>query len=420
MNRLVRLQFILSVAVAVIAGCKHDEDKGPTKAEPAQVARHVDESELNTITLTEQAEQRLGIQIFTAQLADVQRTRTVGGEVMIPPGHTIIVSAPLAGTLLPPQDAGVPVPGKNLEAGQAVFRFEPLLSPERDVLTPSEQVRIAQTKADLATAQIDAQLQVESAKIAVEAAQIAYDRAVQLLKNKAGSQRSVDEAVANLRLAQESQTTAETRHQHLSNITLDEQAGQLATHTLVSPVAGVLQSLEAAAGEIVSAGQPLFSVMKMDRVWVRAPVYVGRRRDVDMAQPARLAEYGQRPDVPDRSASYVDAPPTANANAATVDLYYELPNQDGKLYPGQRVAVTVPLHSRAQSLVVPYKAIVYDILGGTWVYEQTDGHVYVRRRVALEYVDDEDAILAAGPQAGAKIVTDGAAELFGTEFGVGH
>ena len=35
-------------------------------------------------------------------------------------------------------------------------------------------------------AQIEAERQVESAKVAVEAAQIAYDRAVQLLKNKAG------------------------------------------------------------------------------------------------------------------------------------------------------------------------------------------------------------------------------------------
>jgi hypothetical protein len=32
----------------------------------------------------------------------------------------------------------------------------------------------------------------------------------------------------------------------------------------------------------------------------------------------------------------------------------------------------------------------------------------------------EQAALASGPPPGASVVTDGAAELFGTEFGAGH
>ena len=83
-----------------------------------------------------------------------------------------------------------------MRAGQVVFDFKPLLTPERDVLTPAERVQVAQTRADVATAQIESERQVESAKVAVQAAEIAYDRAVQLLKTKAGSQRSVDEADA--------------------------------------------------------------------------------------------------------------------------------------------------------------------------------------------------------------------------------
>jgi hypothetical protein len=101
-------------------------------------------------------------------------------------------------------------------------------------------------------------------------------------------------------------------------------------------------------------------------------------------------------------------------------VYYELSNEDGKLYPGQKLAVTVPLTSRAKSLVVPFKAILYDIHGGAWVYQQVDEHVFARQRVSVEYVDRDKAVLASGPNAGSKVVTDGAAELFGTEFGVGH
>jgi hypothetical protein len=39
--------------------------------------------------------------------------------------------------------------------------------------------------------------------------------------------------------------------------------------------------------------------------------------------------------------------------------------------------------------------------------------------VAVEDISGATAILARGPAVGARVVTDGAAELFGVEFGVG-
>jgi len=402
------------------AGCQKAADVTHTTTEPAKVAHHVEEQSLNTISLTEKAEQRLGIRLAEVQLSDVRRKRTFGGEVVIPPGQTIIVSAPIAGTLSAPEEAAVPSPGTKVTAAQPVFSFEPLLTPERDVLTPAERVRVAQTKADIATAKIEGERQVESAKVQVEAAQIEYDRAVQLVKNKAGSQRSVDEAEAKLKLAREAQTTAEARHKLLSEIRLDEEAGELVSRTIESPVAGVLQSIDAAAGETVAAGEALFRVVKMDRVWIRVPVYVGHWREIDTSAGAAIAEYGQRSDTSPRSGEYVFAPPSADPDATTVDLFYQLDNEDGRLYPGQKLAVTVSLDSREKSRVVPFNAILYDIHGGAWVYRQLGPRTYARGRVSVRYIDGPNAILAAGPQPGTKVVTDGAAELFGTEFGVGH
>ncbi len=410
----------LMIWVASTSGCRRDQDHTASKVEPAEVAHHITEESLNTIRLTEKAEQRLGIQLADVELADVRRRRTVGGEVAIPSGQAIVVSAPIAGTLSVPENAAMPAPGANLEAGQPVFSFKPLLTPEREVLTPAERVRVAQTKADLATAQIEAERQVKSAELAVEAARIAYDRAVQLLKNKAGSQRSVDEARVKLELARKERTTAEARYEFLSGIELDEQAGELTSRSLESPVAGLLQSVEAAAGETVVVGEPLFRVIQTDPVWIRVPVYVGHWREVDTQQPASIAEYGHRPDTQPREARYVSAPPSANANATTVDLFYELSNGDGRLYPGQRLAATLPMRSSERSLVVPFRAVLYDIHGGAWVYQQREEHVYARSRVAVRYVDGATAVLAQGPPAGTKVVTDGAVELFGTEFGVGH
>jgi hypothetical protein len=60
---------------------------------------------------------------------------------------------------------------------------------------------------------------------------------------------------------------------------------------------------------------------------------------------------------------------------------------------------------------------MHDINGGTWVYENTADHTFVRRRVQVKFIVDDLAALESGPATGAKIVTAGAVELYGAEFG---
>ena len=79
--------------------------------------------------------------------------------------------------------------------------------------------------------------------------------------------------------------------------------------------------------------------------------------------------------------------------------------------------MTLPLKGEDESLAVPRAALIRDIHGGAWVYEKTGDHAYARRRVLVDRVVGDLAVLASGPKPGAKVVTDGAAELFGTEFG---
>ena len=45
--------------------------------------------------------------------------------------------------------------------------------------------------------------------------------------------------------------------------------------------------------------------------------------------------------------------------------------------------VEIPLTSTQQGLVVPDAAVLYDIHGDAWVYEDLGGNVYARRRVQI-------------------------------------
>jgi multidrug efflux pump subunit AcrA (membrane-fusion protein) len=200
----------------------------------------------------------------------------------------------------------------------------------------------------------------------------------------------------------------------------------------------VIRSLSALAGQTVPAGAALFEVIDLDQVWVRVPVYVGDVEDLDTTSDAAVSGLTAKPGASSREAKLVQAPPAANASAGTVDLFYAMNN--GKMddspaigagpngaaasgnsrrrySPGERVGVTIQLREAVESLTVPWSAVVYDIHGGTWVYERTGDRAYTRRRIWVKFVSEGAAVLASGPPPGTNVVTVGAAELFGTEAG---
>jgi hypothetical protein len=79
---------------------------------------------------------------------------------------------------------------------------------------------------------------------------------------------------------------------------------------------------------------------------------------------------------------------------------------------------TQPVREKQKHKLVPYAAVLYDASGGTWTYTNPEPLVFVRVRVTIEVIQGDQAILAQGPATGTLVVTVGATELYGTEFGV--
>jgi hypothetical protein len=75
---------------------------------------------------------------------------------------------------------------------------------------------------------------------------------------------------------------------------------------------------------------------------------------------------------------------------------------------------------------IPYSAVMYDAEGASWVYiEDGARNSFVRHPISVVEVVPEDettgyAVVDDGPPAGTHVVTVGVAELYGTEFEVGH
>ncbi len=234
-------------------------------------------------------------------------------------------------------------------------------------------------------------------------------RAEQLLEAGAASERAVEDARAEL-------AAAESGARALAPA---GDAGEGGVLVLGSPGDGVMSTLRVAPGQSVAAATPLFDIVPRDALWVRVPLYAGDIASVDPSQSAIVRSLGTPPGIPGRPAPAALGPPTADPVAATSDLYFAVANADGSLRPGERVEVELRLRQPEEARVVPFSAILYDINGGTWVYETPAPHVFVRRRVQVRRVDGSLAVLAGGPAPGTPVVSQGAAELFGTELGNG-
>jgi hypothetical protein len=70
------------------------------------------------------------------------------------------------------------------------------------------------------------------------------------------------------------------------------------------------------------------------------------------------------------------------------------------------------------SVAVPLAAVIYLSDGTAWVYTVAGPRTYVRQSVTVARTSGDMAVLQAGPPVGTVVVTTGAAELLGSEYGV--
>jgi len=397
----------LVLGLIISAGCPAKDDS-TVRVPPAVVSRDISERELTTITLSEDAVRRLGIDFAPVAEKNVERAHVFGGEIVTPPGQSVVVAAPWSGTLLSSDPATVLLPGMAVKQGETIFMIQPVLSAE------IQRIQLPQML-------LDARQRVEAAQIELEAENLEWNRAKQLLEDRAGSQQAVDMAETKVKLAQQTLETAK------SNLELmEDNQGDLATvpltpQPIVAPVSGILNALTSVAGQTVVQGSPLFDIVNTDQFWVRVPIYVGRLREIDTSGSVSVREYGQTDHHGNVTAEPVIAPPSANPNTATVDLYYALQAPEPWIRPGHKVAVQVPLAGETKRLTVPWSSVVFDIHGGSWVYHQVAPQTFTRLRVEIEYVHDtvdgSVAVLRRGPPLGTPVVIAGVAEIFSTEFG---
>ena len=70
--------------------------------------------------------------------------------------------------------------------------------------------------------------------------------------------------------------------------------------------------------------------------------------------------------------------------------------------------------------IVPYSSLIYDSRGRTWIYTSPQPRTFIRLEVDVDRIEGDRVLLRKGPPAGTVVASVGVAELYGTEFEIGH
>lgn len=336
-----KLPITFAVAAAAWLACQGDPAGKPGAAAPAASVTTVEEGTLATLTLSESAARRLGIETTPVALERVARSRRYGGQLTWAPAS------------------------ERLPGGSDTYA---ILS----TLAPVDLLRMA----DL---QIAADSALASARIQAEASQRTLAFVEGRVAARAGSERELEDARTQARLAEAALRNAQERRALL--------------------------------------GAPALGARASGALWVRVPVYAGDADRLRGAREVRVFGLGEASEAPGRVARALPGRLASAPGAASADLFFELEDGNHGWQAGERVSVAIPLGGERDALVVPWSAVLHDFHGGTWVYREVGAHRFERRRVEVEDVLGGRAALASGVEPGMAIVSAGAAELFGSELG---
>lgn len=296
--------------------------------------------------------ERLGIRVEPAEVRPLRSTLSLPAVVAWDQARLVDVALKVEGWI---EDLEVPAAGAHVKAGQTLFT---LYSPD-----------VVATQQDLIDATGQAKAGVPGAQSRADAARRRLDR------------WDVPDAIAERALAD---------------------GKPVERIPVVAPAGGWVLEKTAVEGAVAPAGQTLYRIGDLSRVWLDVSVpesHVGRLRP---GQAVTVRVPGA--DAP-RTGEVTLIYPGMAAATRTARVRVELPNPDGALRPDQWATVEIELDA-GERLAVPEEAVVYTGPRRV-VFVDADEDRLVPREVRTGVSADGWVEIVEGLQAGERVVTSG-------------
>lgn len=295
------------------------------------------------------------------------------GQVQAAPGDEAVVVAKSAGivkfrgaSIL----AGVPV-----RSGQALFSV---------------------SGGDIAVDNIDAA--IRTARAEQNSAKAEFDRASELIKDKLITQTEFQQA--RLRY-QQSQIA-------LTNLSRSYGAGG---KSAVAPSSGFIKELLVTEGQYVTAGQPLATITKNNRLMLRADVSLKDAGRISLINQANftIIQNKQTYSTRELNGRLLSVAKTTGDKTPYIPVHFEIDSKAG-IIPGSFAQVFLQTTPIINALSIPETAIIEE-QGVFYVYVQTAGESFQKREVKTGASDGRNIQILSGIAEGERIVDKGAYQI---------
>jgi RND family efflux transporter MFP subunit len=246
----------------------------------------------------------------------------------------------------------------------------------------------------------------------LEAAQQELGRVQDLYKDRIVPKRRVEQAQKDVAVLQARLASARSQ---LSLLDMSQALSgkmippTLERFTLRSPLAGTVVTVRMTPGALLEAGQKLFTIVDLERVWIE-----GRLFESDLAKVQHIEQ--ARFDALTLATPLILSAPAAHLVmigsvidpvTRSVPLILEAKNPQGQLRIGMHGELFVPTGAVIRGLAIPTSAVVDD-KGIAVAFVQREGETFERRELALGIQSDGYVHVNSGVVAGERVVTTGA------------
>jgi RND family efflux transporter MFP subunit len=249
-------------------------------------------------------------------------------------------------------------------------------------------------------------LELAQAETALRLAQEDLARIERLASAGAVPQRRMAEAKAAHETATSRVKIAQEQLQHLELSRTGEGSGDPGERVLVrAPIAGIVAEASATPGASVEAGQLLYRLVALDRVYVVGDVPEQHLARLENTTAAEIVVPGLS--TPLQTTRLVAVGRVVDPHKRSVPITFELAQPPSALAIGQGITLRLITPPRGAEVTVPADAVVDDG-GQTIVFVQTGGESFERRPVKVGGPREGGFLQVEGVEAGERIVTRGA------------
>ena len=176
-----------------------------------------------------------------------------------------------------------------------------------------------------------------------------------------------------------------------------------ARYVLTAPLAGVITELGLRPGAAVAAGQPLFRIAGLEKVWAVADIPEAMALRLKRGQDVKASL--QADPSQSFSGQLAELLPEVSATTRTLKVRFEVDNRQGKLVPGMLLRLQVQ-GAKAMRLVVPAEAVIRTGPRAVVLVRRDSGR-FESRDVALGLEVGEDIEVLQGLVEGEQVVASG-------------